>query len=81
MDVDVVISAIGQKPRTDWYTPDLEERGLKLTRWNTIETDDHTLQSAIPHIFSGGDIWSGPASTRRCRRHRDAGPRGRSTST
>ena len=61
MDVDVVIAAIGQKPLTDWYTDDLKERGLELTRWNTIVTDDHTLQSAIPHIFSGGDIWSGPA--------------------
>ena len=61
MDVDVVISAIGQKPLIDWYDDDLKERGLELTRWNTIETDDQTLQSAIPHVFSGGDIWSGPA--------------------
>ena len=61
MDVDVVIAAIGQKPLTDWYTDDLKERGLELTRWNTIVTDDQTLQSAIPNIFSGGDIWSGPA--------------------
>ncbi len=61
MDVDVVISAIGQKPLVDWYTDDLKQRGLELTRWNTIVTDDQTLQSGIPHIFSGGDIWSGPA--------------------
>jgi len=61
MDVDVVIAAIGQKPLVDWYTDDLKERGLELTRWNTIVTDDQTLQSAIPKVFSGGDIWSGPA--------------------
>jgi NADPH-dependent glutamate synthase beta subunit-like oxidoreductase len=61
MDVDVVISAIGQKPLSDWYSDDLAGRGLELTRWNTIQTDDQTLQSGIPHIFSGGDIWSGPA--------------------
>jgi formate dehydrogenase (NADP+) beta subunit len=61
LDVDVVIAAIGQKPLTDWYTDDLKERGLELTRWNTIVTDSESLQSGIPHIFSGGDIWSGPA--------------------
>jgi formate dehydrogenase (NADP+) beta subunit len=61
MDVDVVIAAIGQRPLVDWYTDDLKERGLELTRWNTIVTDDQTLQSNVPHIFSGGDIWSGPA--------------------
>ncbi len=61
MDVDVVIAAIGQRPLKDWYTKDLEERGLKLTRWNTIEADEKTLQSDVPHIFTAGDLWSGPA--------------------
>ncbi len=61
MDVDVIISAIGQKPLINWYSDDLKERGLRLPRWNTIEADDETLQSDIPHIFTGGDIWSGPA--------------------
>jgi NADPH-dependent glutamate synthase beta subunit-like oxidoreductase/NAD-dependent dihydropyrimidine dehydrogenase PreA subunit len=61
MDVDVVIAAIGQKPLTDWYTKDVEEQGLRLTRWATIEADEETLQSDIPHIFTGGDLWSGPA--------------------
>ena len=61
MDVDVVIAAIGQKPLGDWYTDDLKERGLRLTRWATIEADEVTLQSDIPTIFTGGDLWSGPA--------------------
>ncbi len=61
LDVDVVISAIGQKPLINWYTDDLKEQGMRLTRWNTIEADEETLQSDIPHIFTGGDIWSGPA--------------------
>lgn len=61
MDVDVVISAIGQRPLIDWYTDDLKERGLRLTRWNTIEANEETLQSDIPHVFTGGDLWSGPA--------------------
>ena len=61
MDVDVVLSAIGQKPLLDWYTDDLKERGLELTEWNTIVTDEVTLQSSLPNIFSAGDMWSGPA--------------------
>jgi NADPH-dependent glutamate synthase beta subunit-like oxidoreductase len=61
MDVDVVIAAIGQRPLTDWYTDDLKERGMELTRWDTIVADEETLQSGIPHVFTGGDLWSGPA--------------------
>jgi NADPH-dependent glutamate synthase beta subunit-like oxidoreductase len=61
MDVDVVIAAIGQRPFTGWFTEDLPERGLKLTKWDTIDADEKTLQTSIPHIFTGGDIWSGPA--------------------
>ena len=61
MDIDIVIAAIGQRPLGDWYTEDLKERGLKVTKWNTVVTDDQTLQSDVPFIFSGGDIWSGPA--------------------
>jgi RnfABCDGE-type electron transport complex B subunit len=61
MDADVVIAAIGQKPLGGWYTDDLKDRGLKVTKWNTIVADEETLQSDIPHVFTGGDLWSGPA--------------------
>jgi len=61
MEADVIISAIGQKPKIDWFTDDLSARGLKLTKWNTIAADEDTLQSDVPHIFTGGDLWSGPA--------------------
>ena len=61
MDVDVVIAAIGQKPLLDWYTDDLKARGLKITRWNTIVANEETLQSDVPNIFTGGDLWTGPA--------------------
>jgi formate dehydrogenase (NADP+) beta subunit len=60
LDTDLVISAIGQKPRLDWWSKELEDRGMKITRWNTIEADEVTLQSDIPHIFTAGDLWSGP---------------------
>jgi NADPH-dependent glutamate synthase beta subunit-like oxidoreductase len=60
MDVDVVIAAIGQRPLDDFYTDDLKEKGLKLTRWNSIEADPETLQTDVPHIFTCGDVWTGP---------------------
>jgi formate dehydrogenase beta subunit len=61
LDVDVVIAAIGQRPLTDWYTDELKEAGMKLTRWGTIEANAETLQSDIPNVFTGGDLWTGPA--------------------
>lgn len=61
IDVDVVVAAIGQKPLTDWYTDDLKSRGLKLSKWNTIIANEETLQSDVPHIFTGGDLFTGPA--------------------
>lgn len=61
IDVDIVISAIGQRPLLDWYTDELKDHGIKLTRWDTIVADDETLQSDIPKVFTGGDLWSGPA--------------------
>jgi hypothetical protein len=61
MDVDVVIAAIGQKPLKDWYGEDLEAKGLRLTKWNTIEANEQTLQSDVPHVFTGGDLFTGPA--------------------
>ena len=59
MDVDVVIAAIGQRPLDDFYTADLKEKGLKLTKWNSIEADPETLQTDVPHIFTCGDVWTG----------------------
>lgn len=61
MDLDVVIAAIGQKPLLDWYTDDLKARGLKITKWNTIVANEETLQSDVPVIFTGGDLFTGPA--------------------
>jgi len=61
LDADLVVAAIGQRPRIDMLSDALKERGLKVTRWNTIEADETTLQTAIPHVFVGGDIFSGPA--------------------
>ncbi len=63
LDVDMVISAIGQSPDASFKSQDPHARmtELELTRWNTIDNDPETLQSNIPYIFTGGDAATGPA--------------------
>ena len=59
--IDMLITAIGQGP--DVFFKDESKRldeDLKLTRWNTIDSEDEiALQSSIPYIFSGGDAATG----------------------
>lgn len=63
LNVDTVISAIGQSPDSSFKDQDPHARmsELELTRWNTIENHPETLQSSIPYIFTGGDVATGPS--------------------
>ncbi|MCP4722942.1 MAG: RnfABCDGE type electron transport complex subunit B [Desulfobacteraceae bacterium] len=63
LDVDMVISAIGQSPEASFKQQDPHPRmtELELTRWNTIDNDPATLQATIPYIFTAGDAATGPA--------------------
>jgi len=63
LDVDMVISAIGQSPDASFKEQDPHQRmtELELTRWNTIDNDPATLQASIPYIFTAGDSATGPA--------------------
>lgn len=51
--VDNVIAAIGQA-----VTAECAE-GVSLSRWGTIEAAPVTMQTSLPHVFSGGDCTSG----------------------
>jgi glutamate synthase (NADPH/NADH) small chain len=33
-----------------------------MTRWNTIEVNEETMQTSIPEFFAGGDIVRGGAT-------------------
>ena len=57
LDVDAVITALGQE--ADWacLTP---ECLCTLTPWGTMKIDPLTLQSDDPDIFAGGDAVRGP---------------------
>jgi NADPH-dependent glutamate synthase beta subunit-like oxidoreductase len=54
---DYVLLSVGQ---TFNYGELLTGEDVKLTRRNTIEVDDITLQTSKEDIFAGGDVASGP---------------------
>ena len=59
LDMDAVISAIGQRPEVE-FLRSLE--GLELGRGDRLSVDPLTLQSQVPWLFAGGDLVSGPAT-------------------
>jgi len=59
LEVDMLITAIGQGPDVGFAKTDKDLEELKITRWNTIEADPETLQANIPNIFTGGDAATG----------------------
>jgi len=56
LECDTVISAIGQRPDSDF----LGRLGVNLHRDGTVEVDPLTLQTSIPKVYAGGDLVSGP---------------------
>ncbi|MFP4036504.1 MAG: FAD-dependent oxidoreductase [Desulfobacteraceae bacterium] len=62
MEVDTLITAIGQSPDISFMEgAEGELAGLKTTRWSTFEVDPVTLQSTVPGVFAAGDAATGPA--------------------
>jgi NADPH-dependent glutamate synthase beta subunit-like oxidoreductase len=59
MDIDMLITAIGQGPDVSFQEGMQDLKNLQITRWNTIEADPETLQSTIPQIFTAGDAATG----------------------
>lgn len=57
VDCDYVLLSVGQ---TFDYGMLLEGEKINLTKRNTIEVDNVTLQSSVDDIFAGGDVASGP---------------------
>jgi len=61
LDIDMLITAIGQKPDVSFTDDGKRLKDLNVTRWNTVEANHETLQSNIPYIFTGGDVATGPS--------------------
>ncbi len=52
LKADSVIPAIGQVADFDFLG---ESSAVKLSRWGTLEVDEHTMETAVSGIFAGGD--------------------------
>jgi glutamate synthase (NADPH/NADH) small chain len=57
--IDTVVIAIGQSPN-----PLIQQttKGLEVTRWGTIITDEETMETNLKGIYAGGDVVSGAAT-------------------
>jgi len=60
LDVDMIITAIGQSPDVSFMEEPGRVQELQTTRWNTIVADPRTLQTNIPYLFAAGDVVTGP---------------------
>ena len=56
IEADAIIPAISQDVE---HMADSETR-LALSRWNTFEVDEITMQTSVDWIFAGGDAVLGP---------------------
>ncbi|MFH0730873.1 MAG: FAD-dependent oxidoreductase [Pseudomonadota bacterium] len=59
MEVDMLVTAIGQGPDVSFVAEGNRMAELKITRWNTIDANAEILQSSIPYIFAAGDAYTG----------------------
>ncbi|MBL7211373.1 MAG: FAD-dependent oxidoreductase [Desulfobacteraceae bacterium] len=59
IECDAVIPAIGQRPQADWA---VDEAGLEVSTWGTLEVNPLTMQTDIPQVFAAGDGVTGPAT-------------------
>ncbi|MFZ5596106.1 MAG: FAD-dependent oxidoreductase [Bacillota bacterium] len=53
---DLVITAVGLLPSTDNLG-----KGIGINKNSTISVNQDTLQTAVPHVFAGGDAVTGPS--------------------
>jgi heterodisulfide reductase subunit A len=59
VEIDHVISAIGQKPDLSFSE---KTKDLKVTSWGTVAVDEKTLGSSMEGVFAAGDAVTGPAT-------------------
>lgn len=59
LEIDMLITAIGQRPDVSFTNSGKRLEDLTITRWKTIDADPETLQTNIPYIFTAGDSATG----------------------
>jgi NADPH-dependent glutamate synthase beta chain and related oxidoreductases len=61
IEADTVYTAIGQKPELSCLYDETGACRLGETKWRTLDAHPVTLQTAMPHVFTGGDMHTGPS--------------------
>ncbi len=61
IEADTIYTAIGQKPELSCLYDDTGNCQLNETKWRTLDAHPDTLQTALPHVFTGGDMHTGPS--------------------
>ena len=59
--VDMIISAISQRPDLEFLEKEAEKGQFEVTRWDTLDNDPELLQTSVPYVFTGGDSATGPS--------------------
>ena len=60
IELDMLITAIGQGPDISFVEKGGKYKQLKITRWNTIDSiHPETLQTSLPSVYTGGDAATG----------------------
>jgi formate dehydrogenase beta subunit len=54
---DIILQAIGQDADLSVLNG---VEGVQVTRWSTIAADTDTMQTNVPWLFTGGDVFNGP---------------------
>jgi formate dehydrogenase major subunit len=60
IEADLACISIGQYSDLTFIENDPDLKELVLSKWGTPEADPQTLQTSIPDLFVGGDLWRGP---------------------
>lgn len=56
ISLDTLIITIGDVPEIDF----ISSMGIEISKWGTLQVDEHTLLTNRPGIFAGGDVVTGP---------------------
>jgi formate dehydrogenase major subunit len=60
IEADLAVISIGQFSDLGFLEQDPALKDVVLTKWGTPDADPQTLQTSIPDLFIGGDLFRGP---------------------
>jgi NADPH-dependent glutamate synthase beta subunit-like oxidoreductase/bacterioferritin-associated ferredoxin len=59
IEADMAVISIGRFSDLSFLEKDPELKELVLSKWGTPDANPQTLQTSIPYLFVGGDLWRG----------------------